>query len=77
MNLSENQATTTSMLTDRQDAEGSALMNDGQPVWGSATMRSQYKYRDETSCYLRAINTAGGLVMMDTKSATCATVADA
>ena len=77
VNLSENQVITTSALTDRQNAEGTALMNEGQPVWGSGATRSQYKYRDENTCYLRAINTAGGLVMMDTKSRTCATVADA
>ncbi|ONK62607.1 uncharacterized protein A4U43_C07F5860 [Asparagus officinalis] len=77
VNLSEGQAMTTSQLTDRQDAEGSALMHEGTPVWGSGTTRSQYKYRDESTCYLRAINTAGGLVMVDTKSATCANIAEA
>ncbi|KAI0497343.1 hypothetical protein KFK09_020566 [Dendrobium nobile] len=70
--LSEGQAMTTSTLTDRQDAEGSALMRGEEPVWGSGSTRSSYKYRDDNTCYLRALNTAGGVVMVDTTSASCA-----
>ncbi|XP_038989092.1 peptide-N4-(N-acetyl-beta-glucosaminyl)asparagine amidase A-like [Phoenix dactylifera] len=75
--LSEGQAMTTSTLTDRQDAEGSALVHDDQPVWGSGRTKSSYRYKDESTCYLRNVNTAGGVVMMDTKSASCVAVADA
>ncbi|XP_020578167.1 peptide-N4-(N-acetyl-beta-glucosaminyl)asparagine amidase A-like [Phalaenopsis equestris] len=70
--LSQGQAMTTSTLTDRQDAEGSALMRGDAPVWGSASTRSSYKYRDDNTCYLRAVNTAGGVVMLDTTSPSCA-----
>ncbi|KAG0476934.1 hypothetical protein HPP92_013321 [Vanilla planifolia] len=70
--LGEGQAVTTSTLTDRQDAEGSALMHGEEPVWGSGATRSLYKYRDETTCYLRSVNTAGGVVMVDTTSPSCA-----
>ncbi|XP_008794299.2 peptide-N4-(N-acetyl-beta-glucosaminyl)asparagine amidase A-like [Phoenix dactylifera] len=75
--LSEGQAMTTSTLTDRQDAEGSALMHGDAPVWGSGSTKSSYRYKDGSTCYLRNVNTAGGAVMMDTKSASCAAVADA
>ncbi|KAG1371529.1 peptide-N4-(N-acetyl-beta-glucosaminyl)asparagine amidase A [Cocos nucifera] len=74
--LSEGQAMTTSTLTDRQDADGSALMHDGEPVWGSGSTKSSYRYKDDSTCYLRNVNTAGGVVMMDTKSASCLAVAD-
>nr|XP_010937927.2 peptide-N4-(N-acetyl-beta-glucosaminyl)asparagine amidase A [Elaeis guineensis] len=74
--LSEGQAMTTSTLTDRQDAEGSALTHDGEPVWGSGSTKSSYRYKDESTCYLRSVNTAGGVVMMDTKSASCLAVVD-
>ncbi|KAG1339047.1 peptide-N4-(N-acetyl-beta-glucosaminyl)asparagine amidase A [Cocos nucifera] len=74
--LSEGQAMTTSTLTDRQDAEGSALMHGDASVWGSGSTKSSYRYKDDSTCYLRNVNTAGGVVMMDTKSASCAAVAD-
>ncbi|KAJ0978369.1 hypothetical protein J5N97_013843 [Dioscorea zingiberensis] len=69
--LSEGQAVSVGTLTDRQDAEGSALLHDGEPVWGSGATRSSYKFRDENTCYLRAVNTAGGLVQFDTTSGSC------
>ncbi|KAJ6846960.1 peptide-N4-(N-acetyl-beta-glucosaminyl)asparagine amidase A-like [Iris pallida] len=75
LSLSENQATRTRRLIDRQDAEGSTLMLDGNPVWENGSTRSYYNYRDEMTCYIREVNAAGGIVMMD-KSASCAAVSD-
>lgn len=69
--LTEGQAMATSTLTDRQDAEGSSLMRGEDPVWGSGSTRSSYKYRDDNTCYLRSVNTAGGVIMTDTTSPTC------
>ncbi|PKA66898.1 Peptide-N4-(N-acetyl-beta-glucosaminyl)asparagine amidase A [Apostasia shenzhenica] len=72
VSLSEGQAMTTTTLADRQDAEGSALMRGGEPIWGSGSTRSSYKYRDDNTCYLRAVNAGGGVIMSDTTSASCA-----
>lgn len=76
LNLNDNQAVTSSALTDRQDAEGSALMHDGSPVWGSGSTKSYYKYRDDRTCYLRTVNTAGGVVTADNASPSCSAVAE-
>lgn len=69
--LSEGQAVSVATLTDRQDAEGSALLHEGEAVWGNGATRSSYKFRDDTTCYIRAVNTAGGLVQFDTTSGSC------
>ncbi|KAM0953703.1 putative peptide-N(4)-(N-acetyl-beta-glucosaminyl)asparagine amidase [Dioscorea sansibarensis] len=76
VNLSEGQAVSIATLTDRQDAEGSALMHDGVPVWGGGATRSAYRFKDDSTCYLRTVNTAGGIVRLDTTSASCVSVAD-
>lgn len=75
----------TSTLTDRQDAEGTELVRGGaghgggeeMVVWGSGSTRSAYRYKDGSRCYLRTMNAAGGVVVMDTKTASCAAVAEA
>lgn len=75
VNLSENgQAIGFGALTDRQEAEGSMLKKEGrqQPVWGSGSTRSQYKYRDGTACYLRTLTAVEGIVKADQTSASCA-----
>lgn len=75
VNLNENgQAVGFGALTDRQDAEGSVLKREGQeqPVWGSGSTRSQYKYRDGTTCYLRTLTAVEGIVKADMTSASCA-----
>ncbi|XP_072953867.1 peptide-N4-(N-acetyl-beta-glucosaminyl)asparagine amidase A-like [Typha angustifolia] len=77
VNLNMNGVVTTSTMTDRQDAEGSVLMHDGTPVWGSGSTRSTYQLRDENTCYLRTVNTLGGIVKDDISSPSCDTVADA
>ncbi|KAH7667535.1 Peptide-N4-(N-acetyl-beta-glucosaminyl)asparagine amidase A protein [Dioscorea alata] len=69
--LSEGQAVSVATLTDRQDADGSALLHEGEAVWGNGATRSSYKFRDDTTCYIRAVNTAGGLVQFDTTSGSC------
>ncbi|XP_020571763.1 LOW QUALITY PROTEIN: peptide-N4-(N-acetyl-beta-glucosaminyl)asparagine amidase A-like [Phalaenopsis equestris] len=77
VNLNENgQAVGIGVLTDRQDAEGSMLKGEGQsqPVWGSGSTRSSYKYRDGNSCYLRTLTAAEGMVKADLTSASCASV---
>ncbi|KAK8945610.1 hypothetical protein KSP40_PGU003858 [Platanthera guangdongensis] len=77
VNLNENgQAIGFGALTDRQDAEGSVLRREGQEqtVWGSGSTRSQYKYRDGTTCYLRTLTAVEGIVKADTTSASCTSV---
>jgi len=76
LNLNDNQVVTSSALTDRQDAEGSALMHEGSPVWGSGNTKSIYKYRGENTCYLRTVTTEGGEVKADTASPSCSAVAE-
>lgn len=76
VNLNENNVVITAALTDRQDAEGSVLMRDGMPIWGSGNTKSAYKYRDENTCHLRTVNTVGGIVKYDVSSPSCATVSD-
>ncbi|KAJ6812520.1 peptide-N4-(N-acetyl-beta-glucosaminyl)asparagine amidase A-like [Iris pallida] len=77
VNLNRNQqAATTSTLIDRQDAEGSALMRGGSAEWGSGDTRSIYKYRDERTCYQRTMNTKGGVIVADSTSPSCSSVAD-
>ncbi|XP_039131947.1 peptide-N4-(N-acetyl-beta-glucosaminyl)asparagine amidase A-like [Dioscorea cayenensis subsp. rotundata] len=72
VNLNENQVVSSSTLIDRQDAEGSALMHDGMPVWGSGTTKSSYKYRDDANvCYLRTVSAEGGEVKFDISSPSC------
>ncbi|KAJ0979305.1 hypothetical protein J5N97_014779 [Dioscorea zingiberensis] len=61
-----------STISDRQDSEGSVLMQDGITVWGKGDTKSVYKFRDDKSCYLRTVNTVGGKVKEDEKSASCA-----
>jgi len=75
LNLNENQVVSSSTLTDRQDAEGSALMHDGSPLWGSGNTRSYYKYRDENTCYLRTVDTEGGVLKADSASPSCSAMA--
>ncbi|KAH0461677.1 hypothetical protein IEQ34_009252 [Dendrobium chrysotoxum] len=75
VNLNENgQALELSVLMDKQEAEGSLLKRDGQsqPVWGSGSSRSSYKYRDRNSCYLRTLTAVEGIVKADLMSASCA-----
>ncbi|RWV95686.1 hypothetical protein GW17_00041667 [Ensete ventricosum] len=74
VSLSEGQAgaTTTRELTDRQDAEGSALVGGG---WESGRSRSSYQYRDGSKCYARNVATAGGAVIQERK-ASCFAMAD-
>ncbi|XP_010922605.3 peptide-N4-(N-acetyl-beta-glucosaminyl)asparagine amidase A [Elaeis guineensis] len=74
LNLNDNMAVSTSILTDRQDAEGTVLMHDGMPVWGGGSTKSSYKYRDENTCYLRTVDAAGGEVKNDVTSPSCAAV---
>ncbi|PKA51883.1 Peptide-N4-(N-acetyl-beta-glucosaminyl)asparagine amidase A [Apostasia shenzhenica] len=85
VNLNENgQAVAVGVLTDRQEAEGSVLRKEGEgaaaaaavlPVWGSGSTRATYKYRDGSSCYMRAVSAAEGVVKSDMTSASCATAA--
>lgn len=75
LNLNENQVVSSSSLTDRQDAEGSAVMHTGSPVWGSGNTKSSYKYRDENTCYLRTVNTEGGVLKADFASPSCSAIA--
>ncbi|CAL9184656.1 peptide-N4-(N-acetyl-beta-glucosaminyl)asparagine amidase A [Musa acuminata AAA Group] len=71
LNEGQSGATTTRELTDRQDAEGSAMTSGG---WGSGKSRSAYRYKDGSRCYARNVNTAGGVVIQD-KKASCAAMA--
>ncbi|XP_072958774.1 peptide-N4-(N-acetyl-beta-glucosaminyl)asparagine amidase A-like [Typha angustifolia] len=75
--LTEGQAMMTSTLTDRQDAEGTALMNGKTAVWGSGSTRSAYRLKDDNRCYMRTLNAVGGVIMMDAKTASCSAMADA
>ncbi|KAG1338054.1 peptide-N4-(N-acetyl-beta-glucosaminyl)asparagine amidase A [Cocos nucifera] len=77
LNLNDNMAVSTSILTDRQDAEGTVLMHDGMPVWGGGSTKSSYKYRDENTCYLRTVDAAGGAVKNDVTSPSCSLVSTA
>ncbi|KAM0953178.1 putative peptide-N(4)-(N-acetyl-beta-glucosaminyl)asparagine amidase [Dioscorea sansibarensis] len=68
--------TGTSAVTDRQEVEGSALLHGGEPVWGSGSMKSSYKYRDAKECHIRVVNTEAGVVKFDATSRSCSAVAD-
>ncbi|KAH7672587.1 Peptide-N4-(N-acetyl-beta-glucosaminyl)asparagine amidase A protein [Dioscorea alata] len=65
-----------SMVSDRQDSEGSCLMEEGMAVWGSGDSRSVYKYRDDKVCYLRSLNVVGGRIMDDVATPSCVALAD-
>ncbi|KAM0953702.1 putative peptide-N(4)-(N-acetyl-beta-glucosaminyl)asparagine amidase [Dioscorea sansibarensis] len=60
-----------SAISDRQDSEGSVLMQDGIAVWGKGDTKSVYKFRDDKTCYLRTVNMVGGKVKEDEASASC------
>ncbi|KAJ0987620.1 hypothetical protein J5N97_005976 [Dioscorea zingiberensis] len=71
------QVVSSSALTDRQEAEGSALLHGGEPVWGSGSTKSSYKYRDAKECHLRMVNTEAGAVKFDVASRSCSAMAEA
>ncbi|XP_008806021.2 peptide-N4-(N-acetyl-beta-glucosaminyl)asparagine amidase A-like [Phoenix dactylifera] len=65
-----------STMTDRQDSEGSALMEDRVAKWGSGDTESTYKYRDDKACHLRTVIMVGGTVRDDAETASCVSVLD-
>ncbi|XP_072960098.1 peptide-N4-(N-acetyl-beta-glucosaminyl)asparagine amidase A-like [Typha angustifolia] len=75
--VAENKGARFSAVADRQESEGSVLMEEGVAMWGSGDTKSIYKFRDDKGCYLRTVNMVGGKVKEDDATVSCATVAAA
>ncbi|CAL9188367.1 unnamed protein product [Musa hybrid cultivar] len=75
--VKELSAVSMSKLSDRQEAEGSAMVHEEEAQWGIASTRSYYKYTDENSCYLRTVNAEEGAIKVDMASRSCSAISDA
>ena len=75
--VKELSAVSMSKLSDRQEAEGSAMVHEEEAQWGIASTRSYYKYTDENSCYLRTVNAEEGAIKVDMASRSCFAISDA
>ncbi|XP_010937925.3 peptide-N4-(N-acetyl-beta-glucosaminyl)asparagine amidase A [Elaeis guineensis] len=72
--VAENKMASFSTIADRQESEGSVLMQEGVAMWGSGDTKSTYKFRDDKACYLRTVNMVGGKVKEDEETASCGAV---
>lgn len=65
-----------STIADRQESEGSVLMEEGVAMWGSGDTKSTYKFRDNNACYLRTMIMVGGMIKDDIETASCVSLVE-
>lgn len=65
-----------STVADRQESEGSVLMEGGVAMWGSGDTKSTYKFRDNRACYLRTMIVVGGKLKDDVQTASCVSLVE-